>query len=140
MSEGKLFEILKQNIIPDLKHTKDKYEYYDCSSEMYNSNIELKCRSKHYPTFLIEKNKYEKLIQLPNPRYIVSTPEGIFSFNIKKIKTPIWEWKYVPKSFHDRTLVYKQIGFLDFNHAKELNIPNLPSYNHSKKTSPPKVY
>ena len=55
--EKDLFNFIKNNFIPDLIPTELR-KRYDCFSEFYQMDIELKCRRKHYSKLLIEKPKY----------------------------------------------------------------------------------
>lgn len=94
MNEQTLFDYLKGKYWEDLTQSKDKYSFYDCFSESTKTRIELKCRKRHYPNLLIEKDKYFKLVkryieQNEIPLYINSTPEGVYAFDLRVIK-PIW--------------------------------------------------
>ncbi len=91
MSEEELFEQLSE-LIPDLKKAENEYSTFDCTSEILNAYIELKCRHTHYSTLLIEKSKYDRLVdearsKLMAPLYINSTPEGVWSFNLDDYET-----------------------------------------------------
>jgi len=121
LNENKLYNLLKENLIPDLEQT-DQFNPADATSSKYNLSIELKCRSNHYSTFLIEKKKYDNLILNSKCRYIVSTPLGIFSFNLKKIKEPVWFEQWLPDTyhFHKPELTLKQVGYLDINQSKNI--------------------
>lgn len=124
MEEQQLFNLLKSSLIPDLEKT-DQFNPTDATSEKYNLSIELKCRNVHYSTLLIEKKKYDKLITNSKCRYIVSTPLGVFSFNIKKIKEPNWVKQWMPDTYHfDKPeYILKEVGYLHIKQAK--NITNL---------------
>ena len=94
MNEQTLFDYLKSKYWEDLTQSKDKYSFYDCFSELTKTRIELKCRKRHYPNLLIEKDKYFKLVkryieQNEIPLYINSTPEGVYAFDLRIIK-PTW--------------------------------------------------
>jgi hypothetical protein len=121
LDETKLFNLLKNNLIPDLKQT-DQFNAADATSNKYNLSIELKCRNEHYTTLLIEKKKYDKLILNSKCRYIVSTSLGIFSFNLKKIKEPVWYEQWLPNTYHfDKPeLTLKEVGYLHINQAKNI--------------------
>jgi len=121
LNENKLYNLLKENLIPDLEQT-DQFNPADATSSKYNLSIELKCRSNHYSTFLIEKKKYDNLILNPKCRYIVSTPLGIFSFNLKKIKEPVWFEQWLPNTyhFHKPELILKEVGYLHINQSKNI--------------------
>jgi hypothetical protein len=122
MGEQQLFNLLKSNLIPDLIKT-EQFNTADAISSKYNLTIELKCRNEHYPTLLIEKKKYNNLIKNPKCRYIVSTPLGIFSFNLKKLPEPNWEKKWMPDTYHfDKPeYILKEVGYLHINQAKDIS-------------------
>lgn len=119
MIEKDLFNLLKINTITDLEKTENKYEYYDCYSEKYDMFIELKCRRTHYPTLLIEKSKYEKLIKNKHCRYICSTPIGIYSFNLHTLPTPIWTKELLPSTtdFNNNEYILKDISYLSIENG-----------------------
>ena len=121
LNEKKLFNLLKNNLVPDLEQT-DQFNPADATSNKLNLSIELKCRNKHYSYLVIERNKYNKLILNEKSRYICSTPLGIFSFNLKKIKEPVWFDQWLPDTYHFHTpeLTLKQVGYLDINQSKNI--------------------
>lgn len=121
MNEKQLFDLIK-SVIPDLKST-DQYSYRDAYSPKYDLTIELKCRHKHYDFLLIERVKYLKLITHNRVRYINSTPIGIFSFDLKKIKEPTWYEYVLPKQteFEDRNKIPKIVGMLTISQAEDLS-------------------
>jgi hypothetical protein len=121
MEEKQLFDLIKLNLIPDLEET-EQFNPADATSNEYNLTIELKCRNEHYTTLLIEKKKYDKLILNSKCRYIVSTSLGIFSFNLKKIKEPVWYEQWLPNTYHfDKPeLTLKEVGYLHINQAKNI--------------------
>lgn len=128
MTERELF-ILVKKLIPDLKET-STYSYRDGYSNELKLTIELKCRRRHYDYLLIEKCKYEKLLQNKRMRYINSTPQGIFSFNLNKIEEPNWWVEEMPAStdFDRSKRVNKEVGYLNIKDAK--NITNILQYQY----------
>lgn len=128
MNEQKLFQLLKLNLFPDLQST-DEYNPTDAFSLHYSLTIELKCRYRHFDTLLIEKSKYEALIEKSNCRYINSTPLGIYSWDLHKIKTPTWFSHLMPASTQFETYnqhIMKTVGYLHINDAK--NLTNILNY------------
>jgi hypothetical protein len=124
MNESELFKFLKDKYIPDLKGG-DEYLSFDCYSEKHKMFIELKCREVHYETLMIEKYKYDRLVDLSlgygyTPYYINSTPKGVYSF--KLALNPEWIWKLLPKTtqFAENHEILKQVGYLDLKNAKQL--------------------
>lgn len=126
MTEKELFSLVKK-LIPDLKET-STYSYKDGYSIDLKLTIELKCRRRHYDYLLIEKSKYEKLLQNKRMRYINSTPQGIFSFNLNKIEEPNWWIEEMPAStdFDRSQRINKEVGYLNIKDAK--NITNILKY------------
>ena len=94
MDEDKLREYLKLNYLKDLQKATNPMSRWDCVSDIHKLRVELKCRRTHYNTLLLEKKKYDamlKSVKVNNyrPLYINSTPNGIYSFDLSKIK-PKW--------------------------------------------------
>lgn len=127
MDEKKLFSLLKEKLIPDLEKT-DLFNPKDCTSTSLNLSIELKCRKYHYDYLLLEKKKYDSLIKNKRIRYICSTPKGIYSFNLKKLKDIVWfnDWLPATTDFYNSEMVMKEITFLNINDAT--NISNQLGY------------
>lgn len=127
MDEKKLFQLLKQNLIPDLEKT-DLFNPKDCTSASLNLSIELKCRTHHYDYLMLEKSKYDNLIKNDKVRYICSTPRGIYSFNLKKLNNIVWfnDWLPATTNFYNNEKIKKVITFLNVNDAT--NITKLLGY------------
>jgi len=127
MNEQELFNMIKDEYYPDLTMVVDEYSNFDCVSEREDLYIELKCRGAHYDDLLIEKYKYDKVIEQANitgktPVYICSTPSGVWEFNLDTIKI-IWEDKEnLPKTteFENTEKVVKTVGFLPISKGKKL--------------------
>lgn len=125
--ESDLFEFLRSNVYPDLVKSKNQMSRWDCYSPTTGHRIELKCRKKHYNTLLLEKKKYNAMIEecekhLDTPIYINSTPEGIFSFNLHKIN-PIFEINNknpATTQFYNNNRVEKEVAYLEINEALKL--------------------
>ena len=120
MNEKELFLLVKK-IIPDLQET-TTYSFRDGYSSDLKLSIELKCRRRHYDYLLIEKSKYEKLLRNKRMRYINSTPQGIFSFNLKKIEEPNWWIEEMPETtdFDRCKRINKEVGYLNIKDAKNI--------------------
>ena len=93
MSESELFEYLKK-YWHDLEMSKDQYSKHDCFSQSTKTRIELKCRKKHYDDVMLERGKYNYLmikhtLYQEIPLYVNYTPEGIYRFDLRKLK-PKW--------------------------------------------------
>lgn len=128
MNEEKLFELIRDRFLPDLTLSDFQYSRYDCYSAQHKIDVELKCRRKHYDTLLLEKEKYDALIDRSKkfstrPLYINSTPLGIYIFDLSQIK-PIWEVKYLPTTtdFSNTTKIEKRVTFLHIRDSKSYEL------------------
>ena len=125
--ESELFNWLKENIYFDLVKSRNQMSRWDCYSPSTGHRIELKCRKKHYDTLLLEKKKYDAMIQecekhLDTPIYINSTPKGVYSFNLHLIDKK-WEVNYrnpATTQFSNTNKVPKEVTYLNIKKAKQL--------------------
>jgi hypothetical protein len=122
MNEKQLFQLIKTKLIPDLDST-TLYSFRDGYSDKLKLSVELKCRRRHYEYLLIEKSKYDKLIQSKKMRYINSTPLGVYSFNLRTIPQPNWWVEEMPEStdFNRHERINKTVGYLNINDAKDIS-------------------
>ncbi|CAB4136500.1 hypothetical protein UFOVP309_19 [uncultured Caudovirales phage] len=122
-----LFNYLVENVYPDLVKAKNQMSKWDCYSVSTGHRIELKCRQKHYETLLLEKKKFDAMIQecekhLDIPIYINSTPKGVFSFNLHLI-LPDWELNSrnpATTQFGNTQKIEKEVTYLEITKAKQL--------------------
>ena len=120
VKEQQLFDWLQANKFPDLIHSPETYDGFDCTSESEKLFIELKCRRTHYPDLLIEKMKYDFLLSESAklglaPWYINWTPEGIWAFDLLSLKSEIqWAEKWLPSTteFANKNNKMKLVGFI----------------------------
>lgn len=126
MKEEDLFKYIKDCCYPDLVKAKSQMSRWDCYSPDTYHRIELKCRGKHYDTLLIEKKKYDAMIEKCNdnldiPIYINSTPKGIYRFNLYIVELK-WKTEYHNKTteFANTNKIPKEIAMLDINDAEIL--------------------
>jgi hypothetical protein len=125
MTEQGLFDYIKATYLEDLEKSEHTYEYIDATSNGYRLTIELKCRHTHYDELILEKDKYESLMSRANelgftPFYINSTPEGIYAFNLRKIKVS-WKTKRLPSNTVEHgPVVDKEVALLHINEAVAL--------------------
>lgn len=122
MKEQELFDWLKANKFPDLIHSPETYDGFDCTSEAEKLFIELKCRRTHYPDLLIEKIKFDFLVSESDklglqPWYINWTPEGIYAFNLLSLDQNVgieWNEKWLPSTteFANKNNKMKLVGFI----------------------------
>ena len=125
MAEKQLYEKLKQKYLPNLTLEDSEFTTHDCYSFAPVMFIELKCRDIHYDELLIEKVKYDALINKPGPvRYVSETPKGCWVFDIKKLPEPCWYEKLLPdttrSSWGNHELVWKMVGKYNINQGKFL--------------------
>jgi hypothetical protein len=125
MTEQGLFDYIKATYLEDLEKSEHTYEYIDATSTGYRLTIELKCRHTHYDELILEKDKYESLMDRANdlgftPFYINSTPQGIYAFNLRKI-TVTFTTKRLPSSTVDNgPVVDKKVALLHIDKAVKL--------------------
>lgn len=126
MKEQDLFNYLVDCCYPDLVKARKQMSRWDCYSPDTRHRIELKCRGKHYDTLLIERKKYDALINKANdnydePIYINSTPKGIYRFNLYFV-IPKWEIQYHNKTteFYNKNKIPKEIAMLSIKDAEIL--------------------
>ena len=119
MKEQELFDWLKAEKFPDLVHSPEMYDGFDCISEDAKLFIELKSRRTHYPELLIEKMKYDFLLAESaklglSPWYINHTPEGIWAFSLLELTDMQWEDKWLPSTteFSNKNNKMKSVGFI----------------------------
>jgi hypothetical protein len=125
MTEQSLFDYIKATYLEDLVKSDHTYEYIDATSNGYRLTIELKCRHTHYDELILEKDKYESLMDRANdlgftPFYINSTPKGIYAFNLRKI-TVSFTTKRLPSSTVDNgPVIDKKVALLHIDKAVKL--------------------
>ena len=125
MTEQGLFDYIKATYLKDLEKSEHVYEYIDATSNGYRLTIELKCRHTHYDELILEKDKYESLVNRANdlgftPFYINSTPKGIYAFNLRIIKVT-WTTKRLPSSTVDNgPAIDKEVALLNIDKAVKL--------------------
>jgi hypothetical protein len=115
LNETQLFELFKKEY-PDIidLNILNEFSEIDWYIPELNINIEAKCRNKHWPSMYIEENKYKKLIQYEKCWYVNSTPEGIFGWDVHKLKNIIFRQKLVTSTqqFGKQEKVFKSISDL----------------------------
>lgn len=118
MKEQELFLWLKTQM-PDLEHSPNEFDGFDCVTDEFKMFIELKSRNTHYDTLLLEKKKYDFLTSKADELglkawYINSTPEGVWSFLLSGIEDFVWEEKWLPVTteFANKTKLMKEVTFL----------------------------
>lgn len=124
--EADLFNWLSKNYYNILVNTNENYSRSDCYDIETKNRIELKCRKKHYDNVIIEKSKYDYLMNTTEkdgdiPIFIVSTPKGIFLFELKNINFE-WYMKTLPNTteFENKRKIIKEVGELNIYESKKL--------------------
>jgi len=128
MREEQLLELIKTSIIPDAQKN-GEFDPSDFYSKEHHLEAELKCMKKHRGRALIEKKKYDELFSIannPKLRYIVSTPKGVWSFDLRKLTIPDEWWQQVyisnASTYYHRNIneTYKLCAFLPLGWAKNI--------------------
>lgn len=122
MTEKQLLEWLIENIDASIKKAEYKYSRFDAYSETHDCFIELKCRRKHYVDLMIEKKKFDSLVEDGTSYYICSTPKGIYCWELSPDTEIEWITKMMPKTtdFGKNKWIEKEVGFLKVVDAKKL--------------------
>lgn len=122
MTEKELLDWLIGNVDRSIKPAEFKYSRFDAYSSTHDCFIELKCRRKHYDTLLIEKKKFDSLVEYGLALYICSTPEGIYSWDLLPDMKIDWVTKSMPKNtdFGNRSKKDKIVGYLRIEDATKL--------------------
>jgi hypothetical protein len=121
LDEQGLFNLLRNSGMYDdlVRVSNDEYSANDCWSQEHGVYIELKCRRRHYETLMIEKIKYDRLVDEATkigmlPLYICSTPEGIWQFNLELLPLKWQEMDNLPATteFANQERVTKTVAML----------------------------
>ena len=125
-TEADLFTYLKSRYMSDLEKAGHEFDYHDCQSDTTKRHIELKCRHKHYYELILEKDKYDALMQQAErlgytPWYINSTPQGVYGFNLKIIKMT-WTIRQLPATttFNNPQTISKTVTYLKISQGAKL--------------------
>lgn len=135
-NESELFDRIKQNMFKDLEKSPRSSDKYDCYSQSRGLIIELKCRSVHYDSLMIEKKKYKFLMEHytffgDKPVYINATPYGVWFFKLAKIPEPQWVYRDMPETtqFGKRKKIKKWVGFIDLSSGVEVTERIVPEWD-----------
>jgi hypothetical protein len=126
LTEADLFYYLRANYWPDLDYSPDHYDRIDAVTNWGEAVIELKCRRSHYSQMMIEKDKYDALINMADEldykaAYVNSTPLGIYLWDITE-RNINWSTAILPAKSFSQTLTYtnKVVGYLPIYDARAL--------------------
>jgi hypothetical protein len=124
--ENDLFLWLSKNYYNLLVNTNEGFSKFDCYDIQTKNRIELKCRSKHYDNLIIEKPKFDFLVNKSKqmgdiPVYINSTPKGIYLFKLQELKLK-WYLKQLPKStdFDNKNTIEKKVSEINIKYSLKL--------------------
>ena len=103
MTSKQLLQLIKDNVYPDLYIFPDDYAPIDAYSFEKNLWIEVKARTKFFYWIMIEKHKYDKIVNIRKSRYVIVMPDDygndkIYSFNFNKLPKPEWKIEDRPVS------------------------------------------
>ncbi len=121
MTQEELQWIAVDKLGTSITATTDEFCTFDGYSDEYV--IEFKCRRKHYDTQLIEHKKYTANLDQADESgkeflYIISTPRGVYVFNISKLKKEGydfgWEDRRMPAKtdFGGQKYINKRVGYI----------------------------
>jgi len=113
----------------DLDWTGDGYKHYDASgytSKGHPCVIEMKFRTKYYEDKMLEKYKYDKLMEMDDDiikLYFVNDPKGNFLYWLNKIKLPEPVKMYCPDTtMWTKKRLLKPVYLLKENQASKINL------------------
>lgn len=112
----------------DLEWCGGGFEHYDAkgkTSKGFECRIEMKFRNKYYPEKLLEKYKYDKLMEIDSKivkLYFVADDKGNYLFWLNDIKMPKIEKRYCPSSsLWNGKKELKEVYLLSENLAARVN-------------------
>lgn len=92
----------------------------------YDCVIEMKFRNKHYPTKMLEKDKYDALMSLDKDVikiYLVNDKKGNFLFYLNTLKMPAAVKKYCPDTtIWTKKRLLKDVYLLEEKDALRINL------------------
>jgi hypothetical protein len=112
----------------DLEWTGKGYEHFDAKGKTpkgFNCVIEMKFRNKYYPEKLLEKYKYDALMEMKSDivkLYFVADPKGNYLFWLNDIQLPTVEKRYCPSTtLWSKQKEIKEVYLLKENIASRIN-------------------
>ena len=129
MIERELIKLLQDSIVPD-GYKLEEFDEADMYSPKFDTYFELKCGTIWLPRMMIERKKYNELMALTcrHRRYIISTPRGVYSFDLNNIVIPEdwWHLHHIKRhsTYYNREHLdgetYKEVAFLPLGWAKNI--------------------
>ena len=112
----------------DLEWCGGGFEHFDAkgkTSKGFECRIEMKFRNKYYPEKLLEKYKYDKLMEIDSEivkLYFVADDKGNYLFWLNDIEMPKIEKRYCPSSsLWNGKKELKEVYLLSENLAARIN-------------------
>lgn len=112
----------------DLEWTGKGFEHFDAKGKTpkgFNCVIEMKFRNKYYPEKLLEKYKYDALMEMKSDivkLYFVADPKGNYLFWLNDIQLPKVEKRYCPSTtLWSKKKEIKEVYLLKENIASRIN-------------------
>jgi len=112
----------------DLKWTGEGYTRYDAAGKTpkgKNCVIEMKFRNKYYEEKMLEKDKYDALMDLDDEvkLYFVNDPKGNFMYWLNTLKMPKTVKKYCPDTtMWTKKRILKDVYLINEKDASRINI------------------
>ena len=119
---------LLKYIYPDLRpKSLNQFNPTDYVSDKIGIDFELKNRNEGYGAYLIEKDKYDVLMECNIGYYICTGGNGIYCFDVKKYTNEnklYWRTELHNKTteFEDNRKVPKEVDYWNISEAENLNI------------------
>jgi hypothetical protein len=112
----------------DLEWTGKGFEHFDAKGKTpkgFNCVIEMKFRNKYYSEKLLEKYKYDALMEMKSDivkLYFVADPKGNYLFWLNDIQLPKVEKRYCPSTtLWSKKKEIKEVYLLKENIASRIN-------------------
>jgi hypothetical protein len=130
-NSNELIRLVKQNTMPELHIFEERFHYIDGLWVEKDLAVEVKAKQGFYHEVYITKKKYEggmmnhKHVRYINLMRFEFGREEVYTFNLKKLPEPKWEWIYNPDASNELYTgwEYMWMGKLHINTG--LNITNL---------------
>ena len=129
MKLNDFYLLVKKHFIPDLEKTGSNTDSSEYTSQHRGARYELKVRKATYDTYLIEKVKYDDLMDSDGRVYFINyTPKGIYSWNLRKTPEPDWIMELHPVTTNVPDITggvsgkkaWKEVGYLFIDDAIKL--------------------
>ena len=101
-----LIQLFKTNLQPEMHVFEDRFHYIDGIWYKHDMAFEFKAKKDFYQEVILEKHKYESMLQHKRKRYInlmtfESGREVVFSWNLNHYPNPNWVWMFIPNASNE---------------------------------------